>query len=257
MNIFWLDTDLEKCARYHVDKHVVKMPTEYAQMLCDTALHAGYTAPMKPLSPAHHNHPCTKWVRVANGNYTLLYDLAVEVGKEYTYRYGKVHKSTQHLEHIPRVLYPEEVTTTTPLPNCTSFKGYFPSLNLVDLYRLFYLRDKTHILNWKFREKPPFMGERFYRQQLEAIGDCPGNPKSKERKPTKDDYVDQLGTDAVRALLMTDLQKLTLSKNKFTGAMPSGRLKAPYIEACKTIHSEVDWSKLTVANLKAVLDTFK
>ena len=33
MNIFELHTDPVTCAKMHVDKHVVKMPTEYAQML--------------------------------------------------------------------------------------------------------------------------------------------------------------------------------------------------------------------------------
>ena len=33
MNLFYLDEDLDKNAEYHVDSHVVKMPTEAAQML--------------------------------------------------------------------------------------------------------------------------------------------------------------------------------------------------------------------------------
>ena len=34
MNIFFLDYDVKKCAQYHVDKHVVKMILETAQLLC-------------------------------------------------------------------------------------------------------------------------------------------------------------------------------------------------------------------------------
>ena len=34
MNLFWLDEDPFKSVQYHCDKHVVKMPTEYKQMLC-------------------------------------------------------------------------------------------------------------------------------------------------------------------------------------------------------------------------------
>ena len=34
MNLFYLDEDLDKCAEYHVDKHIVKMPLEAAQLLC-------------------------------------------------------------------------------------------------------------------------------------------------------------------------------------------------------------------------------
>ena len=33
MNIFYLDKDVKKCAEMHVDKHVVKMILEYAQLL--------------------------------------------------------------------------------------------------------------------------------------------------------------------------------------------------------------------------------
>ena len=34
MNLFYLDKNLDKCAEYHVDKHIVKMPLEVAQLLC-------------------------------------------------------------------------------------------------------------------------------------------------------------------------------------------------------------------------------
>ena len=33
MNIFYLDKDTKTCAEMHVDKHVVKMIVEYAQLL--------------------------------------------------------------------------------------------------------------------------------------------------------------------------------------------------------------------------------
>ena len=34
MNIFILDKDIEKCAQYHCDKHLIKMILESAQLLC-------------------------------------------------------------------------------------------------------------------------------------------------------------------------------------------------------------------------------
>ena len=34
MNFFYLDEDPFKSIEYHCDKHIVKMPTEYKQMLC-------------------------------------------------------------------------------------------------------------------------------------------------------------------------------------------------------------------------------
>ena len=42
MNLFYLDEDLDKCAEYHVDKHVNKMILEAAQILCTCLL---YTSP--------------------------------------------------------------------------------------------------------------------------------------------------------------------------------------------------------------------
>ena len=34
MNLFYLDSDLDKCAEYHVDRHVNKMILEAAQLIC-------------------------------------------------------------------------------------------------------------------------------------------------------------------------------------------------------------------------------
>ena len=56
MNIFVLDTDISKCARYHADKHVVKMLLEGTQMLCTVLNCNGVTTPYKA---THVSHPCT------------------------------------------------------------------------------------------------------------------------------------------------------------------------------------------------------
>jgi hypothetical protein len=45
MNIFFLDFDTEKCAKYHCDKHVVKMILETAQLLCGVHWVIGSEAP--------------------------------------------------------------------------------------------------------------------------------------------------------------------------------------------------------------------
>ena len=91
MNLFYLDQDLDRCAEYHVDKHIVKMQLEAAQLIT-TALwvdHAlGYIpraldkeerrviddekATLKvldardraisPYLPSFYNHPCSIYV---------------------------------------------------------------------------------------------------------------------------------------------------------------------------------------------------
>lgn len=253
MNIFLLDTKPDLIAQYHCDKHVVKMPIEYAQLLSSAMWSKGIEGPYKE---THKNHPCAIWARQHEGNYRFLYDIALAVGAEYTYRYGKVHKSTQLLydEVIPPTIENVDTLVRTPLPNCTTIKGEYPELNLVDIYRLYYLRDKAHILTWKNREEPWWMGERFYRQQIEAIGTCPGDPKNrKEKRATKEDMAGSI--PALKGLLIKDLQKIPEFK-KFTGDIPSGRLKKPYIQALVQVHSGVDWSRLTVKAMMEVLDAF-
>ena len=69
MNIFVLDTDLEKCAEYHCDKHVVKMILEYAQMLSSVVRLQGHDVGYKL---THKNHPCTIWARESLSKYNRL-----------------------------------------------------------------------------------------------------------------------------------------------------------------------------------------
>lgn len=259
MNIFLLDTDITKCAQYHCDKHIVKMPIEYAQILSTVAREFGFDNSYRE---THKNHPCTKWTRLHGGNYAWLYKLAIAVGEEYTYRYGRVHKSTQFIiDELPEVLGRDCDNQRSPLPNCTTFKGEYSHLNLVDLYRMYYIRDKADILSWKSREEPPFMGERFYRQQIAAIGTCPGDTKGKlkEAKPkrqSKADLAASLGCPALEKLTVPDLQQLQVLAKKQRLELPSGRLKKPYIDECKRINDKVTWSKLTVKDLKEVIETF-
>ena len=90
MNLFYLDDDLDKCAEYHIDKHVGKMQLEAAQLMTTTLWvdrYLGYI-PRKLTSeelgvindakrnepsidsrvftrylPTHINHPCAVWAR--------------------------------------------------------------------------------------------------------------------------------------------------------------------------------------------------
>ena len=51
MNIFFLHTDTQECAKQHLDKHVVKMILEYAQLLStDHRLLYGYVYEGKSIS---------------------------------------------------------------------------------------------------------------------------------------------------------------------------------------------------------------
>lgn len=86
---------MKKCAEYHVDKHVVKMILETSQLLCGAHWVCGSEAPYKL---SHKNHPCSIWVRKSLSNYLYLCELGLELGREYTHRYGKKHKSIEIIE---------------------------------------------------------------------------------------------------------------------------------------------------------------
>jgi hypothetical protein len=99
MNIFYLDPNPQVAARYHVDKHVVKMVLESAQLL--SAAHFVLDKNNEGMyKPTHINHPCSKWTRESKANYLWLYQLFKELSHEYTFRYGKVHKTYTKMHYI-------------------------------------------------------------------------------------------------------------------------------------------------------------
>lgn len=145
MNIFVLSEDPTRSAQYHCDKHVVKMVLESCQMLC-TTLHTEQIHDV-PYKVAHINHPCTKWVRQSLNNYFWLLDLTKELLRQYTLRYGKVHKSTR-VYNFCRLNVP-----LLPIIGLTEFALAMPdeykvSENPVECYRTFYHYEKRRFARW-------------------------------------------------------------------------------------------------------------
>jgi hypothetical protein len=149
MNIFLLDKDPKKAVQYAVDKHVVKMPLETAQLLCSAHYQSNTETPYKI---THLNHPCSKWVRESLSNYFWLIDYGLELCQEYTYRYEKVHKSQLVIEwallNSPKI--PDKELTRFPQAMPNNYK----SDDVVKAYRDYYRVEKAHIFSWKKREKP-------------------------------------------------------------------------------------------------------
>jgi hypothetical protein len=149
MNIFALDNNPRKCAEYHVDKHVVKMILETAQLLCGAHWVVGGDAPYKL---SHKNHPCSIWVRESLSNYLLLCELGLELCKEYTYRYGKRHKSQDVIEwcliNKPNIADKEFTEPARAMPD------EYKSNCVVESYRNYYIGEKSKIAVWKNRETP-------------------------------------------------------------------------------------------------------
>ena len=125
MNIFVLHADPQIAAQHHCDKHVVKMILETAQMLCSAQHRYGSPAPYKA---AYVNHPCTKWAGDSKANYLWLVALGLALGKEYTERYGKIHKSIAVIQQVatPPDSMPDAGLTTFAQAMPEQYKDYDP-----------------------------------------------------------------------------------------------------------------------------------
>lgn len=152
MNIFVLDNDITKAAQYHVDKHVVKMPLESAQMLCTARLLLGESSETVPYRKAHPKHPCTLWATESVDNYLWLCDLGLALCKEYTYRYDKVHKCeaviNDCIDNIPTM---PDIGLT---PHPQAMDDYCKLPDAVMGYRNYYNNEKHHLFSWKNRPTP-------------------------------------------------------------------------------------------------------
>ena len=152
MNIFFLDYDTKKCAEYHCDKHVVKMILETAQLLCGVHHLTPQVTPQVPYKLSHKNHPCAIWTRESLSNYLYLCDLGLELCKEYTYRYGKRHKSQVVIEWClcNKPMSVDIGFTTPPMAMPDEYKV----MDVVESYRNYYIGAKKDFCVWKNRDVP-------------------------------------------------------------------------------------------------------
>lgn len=137
MNIFVLHSNPNKAARWHADKHVIKMLLESVQMLYTAHWTVAFplllaqrspqalskvqkTLPTPPsirfgqaprqlknpeqqgFRPVHVQHPCTKWVRESKENYLWLCRLALALAKECKHRWPTTppHSCQAHAEWL-------------------------------------------------------------------------------------------------------------------------------------------------------------
>lgn len=171
MNIFVLSHNITKAAEYHNNKHVVKMPTEYTQMLSWSYYDVKgnivdpnnrldwdsfpYQSGLYKFTLSKYNHPCTIWTRSSISNWDYLLLLGMAVCREYTDRYLKEHKCQKILEwmmknpasHLPKI---------PRTPFCLDMDESCKQDNPVKAYRLYYMLSKNHIAEWgtKYQKVP-------------------------------------------------------------------------------------------------------
>jgi hypothetical protein len=144
MNIFILDLDIDRCAKFHCDQHVSKMILESAQLMC-TAMHKkGFHAPYRP---THAKHPCVLWVEESHDNFLWLGQLARALNSEYRRRYekDKDHASIQVLDEIQDFQF--ESRGLTPFAQAMPDRYKVPD-DPVAAYRAFYLGEKNQFATW-------------------------------------------------------------------------------------------------------------
>jgi hypothetical protein len=171
MNIFYLDNDPKVCAEMHNDKHCIKMILEYAQLLStahrvlDGTQSVGlsetgrkqtrYVLPDSResvlYSATHINHPSAIWCRQSYANYVWLSKLLTELCKEYTYRYGKVHKvEASGLEEelmYPPMNIPAHSPFTEPTPAMPDEVKV--ANDSIASYHNYYISNKQHLASWQ------------------------------------------------------------------------------------------------------------
>ena len=178
MNIFYTNHEPTLCAQEHCDKHTVKMILEYCQLLStahrvldgkeyvDTSsgrkikrwkLNDSYDDVL--YKATHISHPSAIWARTGCENYQWLHSLLVALSKEYTFRYGKIHKCEQiglidKLSHSP-INISTKLFTEPPACMPDEYKVVGDS---IASYRNYVKNGKKPLHNWKNRNTPDFIG---------------------------------------------------------------------------------------------------
>jgi hypothetical protein len=177
MNIFALHPNPRKAARWHADKHVVKMLLESVQMLYTAHWIMAYpfllkfkapiqvskaqkplptppslrSAPRQLKDPSqrgfravHIHHPCTVWVRQSVHNYMWLCQLAVALALEHHHRWpaSAAHSCEAHAAWL--IAHPPALPKTSPLtPFAQAMPDEYKKGDPIKSYRAFYRGSKT------------------------------------------------------------------------------------------------------------------
>jgi hypothetical protein len=193
MNIFYLSADPKTAAQYHLNKHVVKMIIESAQLLCTAhrlldgkeiirqeITKTGKTRNVRRYifsdpnkekllyKASHIHHPCSVWARANINNYMWLYELFVALCDEYTFRYGKIHKSYTLLRDVlssPPYNISKDPFTQPAQAMPAEYKHEDP----VQAYRQYYIGAKRTFARWTKRTRPEWFN------WLDVSGDSHAN----------------------------------------------------------------------------------
>ncbi len=172
MNIFFLSADPRRCARWHCDKHVVKMILESTQILY-TAHHVnGGTAIVEKSAPICEStgkrgyknhaakHPSVKWASATLPHYMWLCHMALFLVDEHAFRFqpARRHSCEVHLNwlltHPPPELRTKLKWLSAPTPAMPD--EYKVSSDIVECYHAYYngAKKEKGLFKWTRRHVP-------------------------------------------------------------------------------------------------------
>ena len=158
VNIFYLDKNPKKCAKYYCDKHVSKIAIEIAQILSQVHHKIGEKKPpYKSCKVVHPNLRPFIWAMESKENYLYCCKLAKHLLEEYKYRYDKeTHKCDSVVEwltnNIPKKITKVKSTKFQLTENVRIYEKYFD--DMVEASRYIYVDFKCKNDKWTKRGKP-------------------------------------------------------------------------------------------------------
>jgi len=154
LNIFFLDYNPTQAARAHNDKHVIKMILEMAQLL-STAHHVLSPYPPEGIyKMTHRHHPCAIWVQQSVCHYEWAHQLLEALCIEYTYRYGKVHKTQSSGVVESLFSFPENIPLVPWVDPPQCMPDDYKAEDVVQAYRAYYNGPKAYLAGWRHRGAP-------------------------------------------------------------------------------------------------------
>jgi hypothetical protein len=155
MNIFYVDENPGTAATNLIDKHVVKMVLETAQIMCTAlSLHGVQT----PYKPTHKNHPAVKWAAQSQPNFLWLFWHGYWLAWEYHLRYDRYHKSGDVIMWAFSQIMSIPSGQFTEPPQCMPEQYRGP--NTVEAYRRYYCAEKLQLGPYTGRGEPSWAKER-------------------------------------------------------------------------------------------------
>lgn len=137
MNIFYFTKNTTLNAKLLDDKRLVKMVLETTQLLSNGLYLNKQESPYKP---THLKHPCTLWTAKSKANWNWLKNYGLELAKEYTRRYNKIHKC-ENIIHLMEYLNINEnnIKFEDP-PQC--MPEQYKTNKTTTAYRQYYIKEK-------------------------------------------------------------------------------------------------------------------